>query len=114
MTKLTPELWVVGEQLSLKSSDMVVISQTTGLRVATIHPPTVRSIAREPSEAERRTAHGIVAAHNNTYGADINPKAVLDLLSFAVARAENDSDECVRNAATKIVIKAKPGWRPKP
>ena len=44
----------------------------------------------------------------------INPAAIQGLLSFAVAMAEDSPDACVRNAARKIVTKAKPDWRPRP
>mgnify|MGYP000388649288 CR=1 FL=1 len=41
-------------------------------------------------------------------------RAALDLLSFAVAMAEDSPDECVQNAARKIVTLAKPDWQPRP
>ena len=41
-------------------------------------------------------------------------QAAPDLLSFAVAMAEDSPDECVRNAARKIVTKALPDWQPRP
>ncbi len=36
------------------------------------------------------------------------------LLSFVVAMAEDSPDECVRNAARKVIVKVKPDWKPRP
>ena len=121
MTKHTPEPWAIQ---SLFPENIVPLKDVNLAFGASIHPKDygtrfARVIARAESSPlcprpAKANARCIVAAHNATYAAGINPEAVPDLLSFAVAMAENDSDECVRNAAREIVIKAKPGWRPKP
>ncbi len=52
-------------------------------------------------------ASQIVAAHNATYAAGINPEAVKDLLSFAVSMAKNEPSQYVGNEARRLVAKAK-------
>ena len=103
MTKHTPEPWEI-------QHDTCAFCRQADRQEFVFNPGP--STGLHGAIVGRADAERIVACVNACAG--INPEAIQDLLSFAVAMAENDSDECVRNAAREIVKKARPGWRPKP